>query len=91
MAKGKASGGEAYRTRALLDSGSDGSFCPERVTRTLGIKGDQVVLKLDTLNGESYDVVTKLILKFKGVSIKWSWALSILMVSVRKKSSPASP
>ena len=46
---------------ALLDSGSDTTFCSENVLRELGISGNQTVLNLSTLQGPNTQIKTKVL------------------------------
>ena len=76
---------KVYCTRALLDSGSNRSFCTERLTQTLEIKGESVAITLDTLNGEDEGLTTEVDLEVTGKGMKWSRAVTLYNVIVKKR------
>lgn len=73
-----------YHTRALLDSGSNRSFCTERLAQTLEVEGSYVTLTWDNIDGENSGVVREVNLQVRGVGMKWSRALYLYKVIVKR-------
>ena len=76
-------GNNEYVTRALLDSGSNRSFCTERLRHLLGIDGKQIEITIDTLNGEYESLTHEVDLKIIGKGMKWSRSLTLNNVIVK--------
>lgn len=74
-----------YKTRALLDSGSNRSFCTEQLTKTLKIEGQTVNCTMETLSGEDEYPTTEVDLEVVGMGMRWSQALSLHKVLVKNK------
>ena len=73
------------RTRALLDSGSNRSFCTEQLKLRLNANGVPTDVILDTLGGQDRRSTSEVDLEVKGACMKWSRALNMHRVIVRPK------
>ena len=74
-----------YKTRALLDSGSNRSFCTEQLIQTLEIEGQPVNCAMETLSGEDEYLTTETDLEVVGTGMRWSQALTLYKVLVKDK------
>lgn len=84
LVKAKKDSTGGHRTRALLDSGSNRSFCTERLQMLVGAEGRPIDITLDTLCGEESGPTKEVDLEVKGVGMrKWSRALALHRVLVR--------
>ena len=61
---------EYVKVKALLDSGSDRSFCSTELMTTLGLQGKSVSLSLETLNGDKTSNVKQVPLEVKSLNRK---------------------
>lgn len=67
-----------YKTRALLDSGSNRSFCTEQLLQTLGLEGQPVK------SGEDDCLTTETDLEIVGTGMRWSQTLTSHKVIVKR-------
>ena len=70
-----------FNTGALLDTGSTNSFCTQRLIDALGIKGQDVSYRLNTLNS-SNDVSRSKLVNLKLMSIDSKQCLEMTNVYV---------